>query len=141
MSQESSSSIDIKSKFKKNVAAVKRESTPDKLADLNRPYVPRINSFELGRQIDVDCNEPLLFLNFVSASLPSKSIIKKESAYKEEHEKISKLKKQENSAHAGKKLIRKVQFADLSFVDDVDDYMRNEEMNYHKVTRLSKPKR
>lgn len=48
MSQESSSSIDIQSKFKKNVQ-VKRESTPDKLADLNRPYVPRVNAFELGR--------------------------------------------------------------------------------------------
>jgi hypothetical protein len=103
--------------------------------------VPRINSFELGRSIDVDCNEPLLFLNFVSATLPSKSIIKKESAYKEEFGKSSKSKKNENLGNVGKKIIRKVQFADLAFVDDVDDYMRNEEMNYHKVTRLSKPKR
>jgi len=33
-----------------------------------------------------------------------------------------------------------VHFADLEFVDDVDDYIRIEEMNYSKVTKC-KPKK
>lgn len=78
-------------------------------------------------------------INANPSTIASKSIIKKQSAYKEEVIKHSKSNKQEYSGE--KKLIRKVQFADLAYVDDVDDYMRNEESNYHKVTRMSKPKR
>ena len=55
-----------------------------------------------------------------------KSSIKKTSVLKSSHE-IAQLK--------GSKPGRKVHFADLKYVDDVDDYIHNEEMSYSKASK------
>lgn len=135
VSNESSEVNELQSKLKKN--PIKRDSTPDKLADLNRPYVPR-TTFDCSPH-DSDMADPLMFLNLVSAPTSYRSIIKKESTLKSSHEiEQAKIKKQQAKLQ---KPTRKVQFADLILVDDVDDYMRNEESNYHKVTKIDRPRK
>jgi hypothetical protein len=63
-----------------------------------------------------------------------KSIIKKHSVIKASHEIAE-------QAQKGIKSTRKVQFEDLMFVDDVDEYIRTEEKGYTKVSKLNMPKK
>jgi hypothetical protein len=72
-----------------------------------------------------DFDDTPMVVDFAAPSQPKRSIIKKESAIRPSHEiEQAKAKKE------GKALARKVHFADLQFIDDVDDYIRNEEKSY-----------
>lgn len=109
-----------------------RAATPDKLDQLNRKVYPRTTQFSLRQPVDPIPDSPLITES--SQHLPMRSIIKKQSAIKPSHEILSQSKK-------GRESVRKVQFEDLMYVDDVDEYIRAEEKSYHKVTKKNvKPK-
>ena len=77
--------------------------------------------------------DPLMFLNIASATMSHRSIIKKESTLKLSSEiELSNSKSREQKYQ---KPNRKVQFADLLLVSDVDEYIKNEEKGYRKVTK------
>lgn len=82
---------------------------------------------------DFDMADPLMFLNIASATMSHRSIIKKESTLKLSSEiELNNSKRREQKYQ---KPNRKVQFADLLLVSDVDEYIKNEEQGYRKVTK------
>lgn len=97
-----------------------RKNTPDKLADLNRTIYAKTSQFSLkpAKSLVVEAVE----------NVPKRSIIKKESTIKSSDQLNEAIRVTRN---------RKVQFADLQFVDDIDTYIRDEERSYTKVTKLS----
>ena len=134
VSKQSSNSSDF---FFQQKHVSHRVSNVDKLNDLNRAVIKRPAHFSV-RPTEPKIDEMPLFLDFSVPSQPHKSIIKKNSIIKSSHE-IELLR--EKQAEGKLKKGKKVQFEDLLYVEDIDEHIRNEELNYSKLTKLAPKKK